>query len=111
MKFIHNDNKKKDDHWKQCEKLHAPFIVISKFNDEYMNIFYDISNYNTNLDEISNDIKKLYFSYVEFFMLSDLSLEYIYDQYYFFNIIVKNEHSEFIADKLYDYLLARIKAK
>jgi hypothetical protein len=32
----------------------------------------------------------------------------LYEQYYFFNLIVKSEHAEFIAEALYDYLLVKL---
>jgi hypothetical protein len=111
MKFIYKDDKNKDAQWIWCEKNHAPFIELSKIHDGYVNVFYDITNYPIKLEEISNDIKNMYSSYVEFLMYSDPSIELLKDQYYFFNFIVKNEHAEFLATKLYDYLLVRLNAQ
>ncbi|MCO6514896.1 MAG: hypothetical protein J6589_10615 [Snodgrassella sp.] len=104
MKFIYRNDKTKDFHWKLCEKNHAPFIELSNINNGYTNIFFDITNYHISLEEISDDIKKLYSAYIEFFMLSDPIIQETYDQYYFFNLIVKSEHANFLAENLYDYL-------
>lgn len=108
MKFIYKNDKGKDDHWKQCEKIHAPFIELNRVSNECINVFYDITNYQLDFEEISNYINKLYSAYVEFFMFSDPMITGLYDQYYFFNLIVKSEHAGFIAGKLYDYLLFRL---
>lgn len=70
MKFIYRNDKNKDVHWKQCEKNHSPFIELSDVNNECVNIFYDVTNYHISLKELSDDIKKLYSAYVEFFMCS-----------------------------------------
>jgi hypothetical protein len=108
MKFIYSNDKTRALHWALCEKKRAPFIELSKINNQYTNIFYDITNYHISLEEISNDIKKLYLAYLEFFMLSDPMIDELYDQYYFFNLIVKSEHANFFAEKLYDYLLFKL---
>lgn len=57
MKYIYSDDKAKDAHWDFCEKNHVPFIQLSNINKEYINIFFDITNYNISLEEISDDIK------------------------------------------------------
>lgn len=104
MKYIYSDDKAKDAHWDFCEKNHVPFIQLSNINKEYINIFFDITNYNISLEAISDDIKKLYSAYIEFCMLSDTLIHDLYDQYYFFNLIVKREHANFLAENLYNYL-------
>lgn len=104
MKYIYSDDKAKDAHWDFCEKNHVPFIQLSNINKEYINIFFDITNYNISLEEISDDIKKLYSAYIEFCMLSDTLIHDLYDQYYFFNLIVKREHANFLVENLYNYL-------
>ncbi|EHR8834981.1 hypothetical protein ABJ851_003077 [Shigella flexneri] len=108
MKFVYKDSKQRDFHWKQCEKFNAPFIEISRIDHEYMNIFYDITNYHVDLDCVSNEIKGIYLSYTKFFMCNHSVINDLYDQYYFFNLAVKCEHVEFIAGQLYDYLLSKI---
>lgn len=108
MKFMYKDSKQKDSHWKQCEKLNAPFIEISRINQDYMNVFYDVTNFHVDLERLSADIKCIYLSYTEFFMCDDLTVDDLYDQYYFFNLVVKHEHAEFIAESLYDYLFSKL---
>ena len=108
MKFIYKKDKNSDTHWIFCESNHAPFIVLSTINDKYTNIFYDITNYHLALEQISDDVKKLYSVYIKFCMLSDPVIQELFDQYYFFNLIVKSEHADFLAGKLYDYLLFRL---
>lgn len=108
MKFIYKDSKLKSYHWKQCEKLNAPFIEISQINREYMNIFYDATNSQIDLEKLSADIKCIYLSYTQFFMCDHLIIDDLHDQYYYFNLAVKIEHAEFIAESLYDYLFSKL---
>ncbi|AYG99821.1 hypothetical protein F6Q07_22890 [Pectobacterium parmentieri] len=104
MKFTYKNKKEKNDHWLNCEKNRAPCIELSNVNKEYVNIFYDVSNYNIDLELLSNDIKNMYSTYLSFFIISDQIIENLETQYYFFNFIVKAEHVCYLADKLYDYL-------
>ena len=108
MKFIYKESEEKDLHWIHCEKYNAPFIEVSRINNEFMNIFYDITNYKVDLDHISKEVKDIYISYTKFFMLSNPIINNSYDQYYFFNLAVKCEHTKFIAEQLHDYLLREI---
>ena len=108
MKFIYKESKQKDYHWKQCEKLNAPFIEISQINRDYKNIFYEITNSHVDLEKPSSDIKCIYLSYTKFFMCDHSAIDDLYEQHYFFNLIVKSEHAEFIAESLFDYLSSKI---
>ncbi|EDS4738668.1 hypothetical protein GYD59_004708 [Salmonella enterica] len=110
MKFVykHHSDCEKNNHWERCKKDHAPFIEISKVNRDYMNIFYDITDYNIDLEKISDDVKKIHSSYIDFFIISDAIVTDGYEQCYFFNLIVKQEHAEFFAAQLYDYLLNKL---
>lgn len=108
MKFTYRNDLNNDLHWQFCEKNHAPFIELSVVNDVYTNIFYDITNYQVSLEAISDDIKELYASYLRFFMISDPILQESYDQIYFFNLIVKRDHAEFLAEQLFDYLVFKL---
>ncbi|BDR57643.1 hypothetical protein [Xylocopilactobacillus apicola] len=108
MKYVYSDDRRKDQYWKECEKEHSPFIELRRTSSEYINVFYDVTNYQIDLDEISNNIKRFYTAYVEFFMIDPSVYKELYDQYYFFNLVVKIEHSEFLAEKLYDYLFSQL---
>lgn len=108
MKFTYKNSKDQKTHWYNCEKNKDPYIEISEYNELYMQIFYDISNYKVDLEDISESVKTIYKSYVEFILIPFIDVEFIFDQYYFFNIIVKREHAEFIADKLFNFLKSRL---
>lgn len=108
MKFIYKDSNQKTYHWKQCEKLNAPFIEISQVDREYTNIFYDVTTSQVNLEKLFEDIRGIYISYAKFFMCEHQIIDDLYEQYYFFNLIVKSEHAEFIAEALYDYLFVKL---
>lgn len=109
MKFIYSSSEESNLHWQQCEKERAPFITLSKVSHDFVNIFYDITNYRIDLETISNDIKKIYTSYIEFFMLPTYVADHMKSQHYLFDLVVKSEHAEIIAEQLYDYLLNRLK--
>ncbi|WP_312948949.1 hypothetical protein [Superficieibacter sp.] len=109
IKFVYK-NRNNHTHWDRCEKGHAPFIELSNVNDMYVNIFYDVTNYRLDQEQTSEDIKKIYLAYLEFFSLSEPFIDDLFAQYYFLNLIVRREHAEFIAGRLYDYLLGKIKA-
>ncbi|SQI41464.1 Uncharacterised protein [Leminorella richardii] len=107
-KFIYTDSKNSAIHWQECEKMRAPFIKIGRIDKEYASIFYDVTNYSMDIEAVSNDIKRLYLSYVEFFMCSHPQIEELEHQHYFLNLIVKTEHAECFAEQLYDYLVAKM---
>ena len=104
MKYIYESSENQKKHWLRCEKNKDPYIVISDYNERYKQIFYDISNYKIDLDEVSQSVQTIYKSYIDFFLISYSDVESLFDQYYFFNILVKSEHAEFIADALFDFL-------
>lgn len=108
MKFIYKNSNVQGEHWEYCEKTKSPYIEINNVGKNYSSIFYDVTNYHINLGDISDKIKKLHDYYKEFFLLTDLNFYNEDDEYYFFNFLVKQEHAEFIADKLYDYLLEQL---
>lgn len=108
MKFIYKNSNVQGEYWEYCEKTKSPYIEINSVGKDYSNIFYDVTNYHINLEDISDKIKRLYISYKEFFLLTDLNCNNEDNEYYFFNLLVKQEHAEFIADKLYDYLLEQL---
>lgn len=110
IKFVHENDNASSDHWNKCSELHAPFIKISRVDAAYSSVFFDITNFSVDLDEVSKDVKKLHVSYVDFFMCYDPIMDQRYDNHYFFELVVKYEHAEFIAAGLYDYLLNKIRA-
>ncbi|AXO85287.1 TPA: hypothetical protein NY502_003672 [Escherichia coli] len=95
-------------HWQRCEKSNAPFICLSIINKNYANLFYDVTSYCVDLENISNEILEIYSAYVRVFILPEHFINEIAAQYYVMNVIVRREHAEFIAEILYDYLLKKL---
>ena len=50
MKFIYKNSKDQNEHWKRCEKKHAPYIELNQLSSEYTNIFYDVTNLKVDLE-------------------------------------------------------------
>lgn len=92
-------------HWDYCEKNKFPYICVKKYNEKYDNIFYDVTNLPYDLESISENIKNLYFSYLDFFLIPVSEVDFLLDDYYFFNLYVKKEHTDFFAKQLCIYLL------
>lgn len=96
-------------HWQLCEKLNAPFICLSIINKKYANLFYGVTNYCVDLENISNEILEIYSAYARVFILPEHFINEIAAQYYVMNVIVRREHAEFIAEILYDYLFKKLR--
>ncbi|QIW15960.1 hypothetical protein A4G20_06255 [Pasteurellaceae bacterium RH1A] len=92
-------------HWCYCEKNRLPYISINNYNHKYDNVFYDITNLSCDLNEISENVRRLYFSYLDFFLIPLLDVECLLDDNYFFNLYVKKEHTEYFAKQLFIYLV------
>ena len=109
MKFIYRDDLNVTAFWETCRAKRVPFIQVKHINNKYAHLFFDVTDYPCDLEELSGDIKKIYYCYVDFFMCSDSLIDKLDDNYYFFELVVKIEHIDCIATGLYDYLLARLK--
>ncbi|WP_459207113.1 hypothetical protein ACSMEV_02475 [Pseudomonas sp. MLB6B] len=107
MDFTYDISPAAEAHWALCEKNHAPYIQLRQAGSTYCNIFYDITNLRGDLEEISEQVKRIYLSYVDFCLIPYSEIEHLLDQYYFFNLWVKIEHAEAIAQQLFLYLSAR----
>ncbi|MGF6592372.1 hypothetical protein [Pseudomonas sp. 2835] len=108
MNYTHRNSKNQKRHWEQCERQQAPYIEISDINETYKNVFYDITNLAGDLEEISEAVKAIYTSYVAFYLVPQIDIEHLFEQYYFFNLIVKSAHAEIIAEQLHCYLSAQL---
>ncbi|MBF8720931.1 hypothetical protein [Pseudomonas guariconensis] len=108
MNFTFRTSTTQKAHWEACEKRHVPYIEISDVNERYQNIFYDVTNLPGDLEQISEDVKKLYSAYIEFCLIPRSDVEYLFDQYYFFNLAVKSEHAQGLAQQLFVYLCEKI---
>lgn len=107
-KFVYKNTSSFSKHWEFCNERKYPFISISDVDKEYSEIFYDITNISNNLEEISESIKEIFSAYSRFFYIPGYILEKYSSQYYYFTFPVKKEHSEFIANQLFDYLHSQI---
>jgi hypothetical protein len=112
-KFVYGDAGQFEisNHWVKCEKNKSPFIIVQQKGKNYTEISYDITNYNVDLNNISESIKSFYKGYIEFSLIPYFDVEDIFYSTYFFDLIVKNEHANCIASMLYDYLYAIIHKK
>ena len=104
-------------HWIYCEKNRIPYIIVNNVNnvnnvnDSYVEIFYDVTNFNIDLESISTHIQSLILSYYDFFVVAPLIFENYTSQLYFFRFAVKEEHYICIVDQLFIYLLNKINQK
>lgn len=108
MSFTYRDSKMQKAHWEQCEERHVPYIEISDGRKHYKKIFYDVTNLPINLEQVSEDVKRLYRAYVDFYLIPADDVEQLFDEYYFFNLLVKVEHADTIAEQLFIYLCDRL---
>lgn len=69
-------------HWDYCEQNHFPYISIASYNGEYDTIFFDLTVLDR-LDELSQSIKVLYVSYVDFFLIQYRDIQDCLDEHYF----------------------------
>ncbi len=92
-------------HWNYCQENKLPYICIQSYNHVYDNIFYDITDLSYDLNTISDNIKKLYLSYIDFFLIPWVEVEHLLDDDYFFNVYVKKEHTVYFARQLFIYLI------
>ena len=106
-KYIFGKSEEEVAHWSECEKYHAPFISIVNKNKEEVEVFYDITNITNSeeMERISNKVKELYNSYLDFLHLDTTSVQEYFDEHYFFKFKVKKEFYHILAEKLFDFLV------
>jgi len=97
------------DHWNYCQNHKIPFVRVKRINKTYYEVFYDITNFKVNHEEISENIKNIFVSYSEFFCLPFYEIDSYLDQLYFFRFPVKEGHQDIICTQLFEFLLKRIK--
>ena len=64
-----------------------------------------MTSYCVDLENISNEILEIYSAYVRVFILPEHFINEMLRNITLWNVIVRREHAEFIAEILYDYLL------
>ena len=113
IKYIHSDKiEDSNKHWQYCMKNFIPHIVVSQNDNSYSNISYDLlpclqELYYLNGD-VSDNILKMYDSYIDFFQIPENKLNACGGQANL-GFDVKTEHTDFISEKLFDYLCDYVK--
>jgi len=100
--------KEKSAHYEYCQKNKYPFIMVKKQGKCYANISYDITNFDIPLEVVSERVKHFYLSYVEFVHIPFSDIPSNLDNLYMFDLVVKMDDVDFIASRLFDYLLIKI---
>lgn len=108
MKYVERESGLRSDHWDFCEKNGLPFVEISVAGDGWKRIFFDVTNYDVDLEDISNKVRHFYRAYADFFLLSVSDVRECLEQYYFFSMLIKSGHADFIANGLYDFLASEL---
>lgn len=93
-------------HWENCQQQRVPYVSIRSFNHQYDCIFYDVTGLPYDLAAVSTKIKQIYSAYLAFFHIPFVEIEHLLEETYLFQIYVRREHSEFIAQHLFFYLIA-----
>ena len=97
--------------WKICQKKHWPLITIEQTGKDYSEVSYDITDFKVDLYEVSEDIKRIYTAYINFFLIPYSDVSDMFESYYCFTIKVLNAHREFVGEGLHYFLLNKINRK
>lgn len=105
-KFIYKNDKNIEKYFEYCVWNDIPFILISEFDKDFNEIFYDITNLKNYIDYdlISIKMKKFFEIYSEIFLISEDIVEIYKNDKYFFRFILFKEDSERFAEKVFDYI-------
>lgn len=95
-------------HFMYCQKNRIPFISLTQKHRDYVEIFYDITDFRVNLSDISNQLKDILCAYYQFNLIPYYDYQHYIELPYFFSFIVKKEHKECMATLLFDFLMAKI---
>lgn len=106
MKYIRESGKSLEQYWAACKKNGAPYITISD-HGEYEKIFFDVTDFEADLDLVSDSVRSIYLKYLDFFLVPAADVGEFLDQYYFFSFLVKKGHGEKASEQLHDYLISR----
>ncbi len=108
-KFVYNGSEKDEaQHWQKCENDRIPFITVTNKNEHEVEIFYDITNISSDLERISDKVKKFYTTYLEFLNLDVSSAQEYFDEFYFFRFKIKTEYHIVLTEKLFDFLVKEV---
>ncbi len=96
------------EHWEYCKQFHLPYISVKYIGKNKKEIFYDVTELNIDLEYISEQVKDLFRVYRKFFLLNEYFGTEYEDNFYFFSFPVRVQHSDCIANGLFDFLMTFI---
>ena len=111
IKYSHKENPSVEDYWTYCVQHQIPHIEIVLKGRDYVTVSYDLLpclSFDKLPGDVSENIVKIYEAYVEFFKIPKDKFGYSGGPNSF-GIAVRREHSEFIAERLFDYLTDYVK--
>ena len=106
IKYSHKDNPAIANYWDYCTKYQIPHIEIISQSRDYITISYDLLAclpFDNLKGDVSENIVKIYEAYSDFFKIPKDKFSYAGGSTVL-GIVVRKEHSEFIANRLFDYL-------
>ena len=104
MKHVDKKSPDQPQHWAHCERHRARYVEVADHGKDHCTVFYDVTNLPVDLDAVSDAMRRLYASYVEFCLLSQAEVDPFLDRPYLFQMLVRREHAGCFADTLFDYL-------
>lgn len=107
IKYIHETDAATE-HWEYCQRYKIPYVSVKNIGKNKAEIFYDITELPVDLQSISEKVKTLFNAYQSFFLLDEYFGRNYQDQYYFFSFPILAEHSQCIANQLFDFLMNEI---
>lgn len=107
-KYINENISSPTEHWEYCQRYKIPYISVKSAGKNKAEIFYDITDLPVDLQEISEKVRTFYKAYHSFFLLNEYFGKKYEDNTYFFTFVVLSEHSNCIANQLFDFLMSDI---
>ena len=107
IKFSYSEKPVIEDYWAYCGQNQIPHIEIVSLSRDYVNISYDLLcclPFHKLKGNILDRIIKIYEGYCDFFKIPKSKINYAGGEIAL-GFVVRKEHSEFIANQLFDYLL------
>jgi len=111
IKFSNRKNLAIEDYWSYCRQHQIPHIVIIPVGRDYVNISYDLLPsipFAKLKGDILDKMIKIYESYVAFFKIPKTKYHLAGGEIAL-GVVIRKEHSEFIANQLFDYLTDYVK--
>lgn len=108
IKYIDEKNDNPFQHWEYCKENHIPYVSLKNIGKEKTEIFYDVTELEVDLEQISEKVLDLFKTYKTFFLLDEYFGKNYEEDNYFFCFPVLSQHSECIAGQLFEFLLNEI---